>query len=313
MRNRIVQLIEAANAADPSTVFLTGDLGYSVVEPLVPALGERFINMGVAEANMITVAASLAATGLKPYAYSISPFITARCLEQIRNDVCYQERAVRLIGVGSGYSYGTLGPSHHALEDATLMAALPGLIVLNPGNVAELDRCFAATLDDPRPVYFRIARESGSAFGMPIVSLEDAAYVVRDGRDVALVASGVMVSECLAAAERLASSGVSARIVSVPVLSPFPATALARLIGDCPVIAAFEGYPGNPLEIGVMRTLLATEARVPFASLAAPHAFAHTVGSTTCLRAEAGLDAAAIAKAAATFAHPVVARRSSCA
>lgn len=301
MRNRIIQLIEAESAEDQSIVFLTGDLGYSVVEPLMPALGERFINMGVAEANMISVAGSLAASGLKTYAYSIVPFITARCLEQIRNDICYQERAVRLIGVGSGFSYGTLGPSHHALDDATLMAALPDMIVLNPGNVAELDRCFAATLHDPRPVYFRIARESGSAFGMPIVSIDDAAHMVRAGRDVTLIGSGVTVSECLSAAEQLDRDGISAKVVSVPVLSPFPTSALARLVGDCPVVTAFEGYPGHPLETGVMRTLLANDVRVPFASLSVPHAFAHTVGGTAFLRAEAGLDAGAIARQASAL------------
>ena len=116
MRNRIIHLVEAAASRDDKVVFLTGDLGFSVVEPLMDALGERFINMGVAEANMMSVASALAAQGFKPFVYSIAPFVTLRCLEQIRNDIAYQKRAVRVIGAGAGYSYGTLGPSHHALR-----------------------------------------------------------------------------------------------------------------------------------------------------------------------------------------------------
>ncbi|PWB80318.1 MAG: hypothetical protein C3F11_18250 [Methylocystaceae bacterium] len=298
MRNRIIELIEAANALDPRVVFLTGDLGFSVVEPLQAALGERFVNVGVAEANMMSIAGPLAALGFRPFVYSIGPFVTARCLEQIRNDIVYQNRAVRIIGVGSGFSYGSLGPSHHALEDAHLMAALPGMIVANPGNVAELDRFFALTLDEAQPAYFRIPRESGAAFPVPMFSLDTAAYVVRDGDELTLVACGVGVADALLAAERLERDGLSARVVSVPVVAPFPKTALARVIADGPVVSVFEGFPGNPFSVGVVATLFENGFRNAYAELVAPHAFAHIVGDTQALRRDAGLDARAIAEAA---------------
>lgn len=294
MRNRIIHLIEGAAAADPRVVFLTGDLGFSVVEPLQAALGERFINMGVAEANMISVASSLAALGFSPYAYTIAPFITARCLEQIRNDIAYQQRSVRLIGVGAGFSYGSLGPSHHALEDANMMASIPGMIVCNPANIAELDRVFAAVQSEARPVYFRIARETGNADAAPILPFGSFAYVARAGVDMTFVTSGSALNECIAAADRLAEEGVSARVVSVPVLQPFPNAALLPLLGAGPVMCVMEAYRGNPLSIGVMETLLAEGRGRRYADLSAPHAFAKVVGNTEALRAIAGLDSASI-------------------
>jgi transketolase len=298
MRNRIVTLIEASAIEDERFAFLTGDLGYSVVEPLQATLGERFINAGVAEANMVSMAGGLAALGFKPFVYSIGPFMTSRCFEQIRNDIVYQQRKVGIIGVGSGFSYGTLGPSHHALEDAHIMSALPGLIVLNPANIAELDRVYALAQNETKSAYFRIARESGVSFSAPIFSLDNAAYKLREGGDVTLIASGVTVSECLAAAERLESRGIYASVISVPVLSPFPVDRVSELVGGAPVISVFEGYRGNPLSQGVMQALLRQGGRVAYRDLCAPHAFAHIVGNTTFLRRQAGLDALSIAASA---------------
>lgn len=309
MRSRIIELIEADAATDNSIVFLTGDLGFSVVEPLEDALGERFINMGVAEANMISVAASLAATGFRPFAYSIVPFITGRCFEQIRNDIAYQKRAVRLIGVGAGFSYGALGPSHHGLEDAAIMASLPEMAVANPGNVAELDRCYAALRHDERPVYFRIARESGLSYPVPIFSAERAAYEARTGEDIVLAASGVTVSECLKAADRLEQIGIFASVVSVPIPHPFPKDEFATLIRDTPVISVFEGYRGNPLSLGVMEVLLERGRGNRYLDLVAPQRFLHVVGGAESLRREAGLDAAAIASAAQKLLGGNLARR----
>ncbi|MDB5651531.1 MAG: hypothetical protein JWL62_3051 [Hyphomicrobiales bacterium] len=301
MRNRIMELIRVQAAVDENVLFLTGDLGFSVVEPLEEALGERFINMGIAEANMLSASASLAACGFKPYVYSIAPFVTVRCLEQIRNDVAYQKRAVRIIGVGAGFSYGSLGPSHHSLEDATLMAALPGMMVFNPANVAELDRIFALSKDDRRPAYFRIPRESGSMQDAPEFGLHDAVYRLREGADVTLVSSGVSLAETLSAADRLADTGISAGVLSVPVIQPFPAAAFAQHADVAPLVSVFEGYRGNPLSLGIMETLLSTGLRNRFLDLCAPHEFAQVVGNTGALRARAGLDAESIARRVEAF------------
>ena len=116
MRRRFSDAIVAL-AGDPTLAFLTGDLGFMALEPVRDALGTRFLNAGVAEQNMISVAAGLARTGLRPWAYSIAPFLYARPFEQVRNDVCLHRLPVRLVGNGGGYGYGVMGATHHALED----------------------------------------------------------------------------------------------------------------------------------------------------------------------------------------------------
>src|SRR5438477_619578 len=141
MRARLMELISGHARQDSNVLFLTGDLGFSVVEPLQKELGARFINAGVAEANMITMASALAA------------FITTRCYEQIRNDICHHRRAVLLVGVGAGLSYGSLGSSHHSLEDAAIMATLPSLTVASPANEAELSLLHGMLKTDERAVY----------------------------------------------------------------------------------------------------------------------------------------------------------------
>src|SRR3954470_23670029 len=131
MRNAFCQAMVAL-AADPDFVFLTGDLGFKALEPLRDALGPRFVNAGVAEQNMVSVAAGLARTGLRPWAYSIAPFIYARPFEQIRNDVCLHRLPAVLVGNGGGYGYGVMGATHHALEDYGVLCTLPNMRVCVP-------------------------------------------------------------------------------------------------------------------------------------------------------------------------------------
>ena len=121
-----------SQAVDPRLVFLTGDLGFKALEPLREALSQRFINAGVAEQNMVSVAAGLAKLGLRPWVYSIAPFIYARPFEQIRNDVCLHKLPVILVGNGGGYGYGVMGSTHHALEDYGCLLTLPNLRVFVP-------------------------------------------------------------------------------------------------------------------------------------------------------------------------------------
>jgi transketolase len=308
-----MELISAHAHDDQDVLFLTGDLGFSFVEPLQVALGARFINAGVAEANMITMAGTLAACGFRPYVYTIAPFVTTRCYEQIRNDVCYHRRSVMLVGVGAGLSYGSLGPSHHSLEDAAIMATLPFLAVASPANEVELALVHGLFKNGDRAVYFRVPRESGMNFAVPAIREPlDAAYVVRQGDDIALVASGPSVNECLVAASRLAKTGCSAAVISVPILAPFPAEAVRRAVGARPIVSVFEGYAGGPLEVGVLRMLARAGSMRPVCHVAIQMRIPKICGSTEYLRAELEIDAAAIVRAAESIlkpARPVAALR----
>lgn len=295
MRNALVSLLMADAESDPEMVFITGDLGFSVVEPLQERLGRRFINAGVAEANMISVAGALAADGFHVYAYSIAPFITLRCYEQLRNDVCYGARPVRLIGVGAGYSYGTLGPSHHSLEDAAVMAQLPGMRIISPGTESELITAHRALEAWDGPSYYRIPRESGPDMDCDDFSTHQAAVVYRSGAEGAIVCSGPSLPACLGAADHLAGSGISVGVVSVPILAPFPADKIAALVGPIPVVSVFEGFSDNPLETGLLD--LSADRRIgPIGRVNAGRDFASIVGSTEFLRDRAGLTPAVIAE-----------------
>lgn len=300
MRVALIELILAHCQGDPNALFLTGDLGFSVIEPLAEALGERFINAGIAEQNMMTMAAALADTGYLPYVYSIAPFVTARCFEQIRNDVCYHKQPVIIVGTGAGLSYGSLGPSHHSLEDAAIMATLPGMRVLSPANATELAELHRLALAFPGPSYLRVSREDGRAFDVPtFADFEHAAHRIAEGSDICLVASGPAVSTTLDAREQLESQGISAAIVSVPVLAPFPMTGLALCLpADVPIVSVFEGYVGGPLELGMRRLLMQRPSPQRYHEVAIAQDYPAKVGSTEYLRKSFGIDVDGVVSAA---------------
>lgn len=147
---------------NPEFCVLTGDLGWGVFEPLRERLGNRFVNAGIAEQNMLSVAAGLAETGMRPFVYSISPFIYARALEQIRNDICFQDLPVCMIASSAGYGYGNNGPTHHALEDYGIMSTLQNIQVYVPSFVSDMKDIAAMMTETKHPVYMRLGRDESS-------------------------------------------------------------------------------------------------------------------------------------------------------
>ena len=156
MRNAFIRGLTALAERDDRVVFLTGDLGYKLFDNFAERFPGRFLNAGVAEQNMVGVAAGLALEGFRPFVYSIATFATLRCLEQIRDDVCYNGLAVTVVGVGGGFSYGANGPTHHATEDLAVMRALPNMTVVAPGDPVEAELAVAALPDAPS--YLRLGR-----------------------------------------------------------------------------------------------------------------------------------------------------------
>src|ERR1700690_176140 len=158
MRNAFCSTL-VKSAADPAFVFLTGDLGFHALEPLRREMGERFINAGIAEQNMVSVAAGLAGEGLRPWVYSIAPFLYARAFEQIRNDICMHDLPVVLVGNGGGYAYGVMGPTHHALEDYGTLLGLPKLTAYVPAFAEDVCHAVARLMTAARPAYLRLGRD----------------------------------------------------------------------------------------------------------------------------------------------------------
>ena len=158
MRDAFVDELTRAAAADDRIALLTGDLGYKLFDRFAAACPGRFLNMGVSEANMVSVAAGLALSGMRPVTYSIVPFATARCLEQIRNDVCNMRLPVIVTGVGGGFAYGPNGPTHHGIDDIALMRAMPGMTVLCPADPWETRHALRSALASEGPSYLRLGR-----------------------------------------------------------------------------------------------------------------------------------------------------------
>lgn len=157
MRVEFVRAVNTVLAGDPKSVFLTADLGYNAFEKLAETFGPRFLNVGVAEQNMMGVAAGMALTGLRPWAYSIAPFGTYRCLEQIRNDICLHDLSVRIVGNGGGYTYGIMGSTHHALEDLGVLKPLPNMTLFFPCSNNHVAAAVAQMADLLGPAYLRLS------------------------------------------------------------------------------------------------------------------------------------------------------------
>jgi transketolase len=243
VRTAFIQTLHALAAKDTRIWLLTGDLGFSVLEPFARDYPERFVNCGVAEQNMMGVAAGLALCGKVPFVYSIANFPVMRCLEQIRDDVCYHELSVKIVAVGGGLAYGSQGYTHYGVEDLAVLRALPGMVVLAPGDPVEARLATKAVVDRPGPCYIRLGKsgEKAAHLSEPEFAIGKA-IVVREGRDVALLATGGMLNGVLEAAGLLESRGVTAKVLSVPTIQPLDEQAVRDAARGVRLISVVEEH-----------------------------------------------------------------------
>jgi transketolase len=290
----VTTLLELASE-DPSVMLLTGDLGFSVFERFRDAHPDQFLNVGVAEQNMIGVAAGLALTGRRVFTYSIIPFATFRCLEQIRNDLCYHRLPVCVTGVGAGYSYGHMGSTHHALEDIAVMRSLPNMTVVCPGDPTETTAAVRAIAAHGGPCYLRLGKAGEAAIhDGPVRLTLGKALLLRDGKDLTLIGSGTMLATAAEVHAQLLKRGIQARLLSMPTIKPIDADAIERAAAETPLLVTIEEHAHGGLGSAVAETLSERNCRIPHLTCAAPDAFAGTVGSQQSLRRSAGLDATSI-------------------
>lgn len=224
MRNMFAKTLTSLGQEDERIVLLSGDIGNNLFNGFKQIAPKRFYNCGVAEANMIGVAAGMALSGLKPVVYTITPFLTARCFEQLRIDVAYHEAPVVIVGTGSGLSYAQLGPTHHSLEDIAIMRTLPGMTVIAPADPIEMRTLLKEAFHHRTPVYFRIGKK-----GEPDIHDNDIdirigkVNTIIKGSDVAILGTGTIMPEVLLAATLLQQEGVSVHVASVHTIKPLDA------------------------------------------------------------------------------------------
>lgn len=298
MRNAFADEITRLGAVDPRVVLLSGDIGNKLFDRFKEHSEDRFYNCGVAEANMMGVAAGLALNGLRPVVYTITPFTTTRCLEQIRVDVCYHEAPVIIVGTGAGLSYAELGPTHHSCEDIAILRMLPGMTVLCPCDAVELRLALRAALAHKGPVYMRIGKK-----GEPIIHTTEPefrigrAMTVRQGDDVCLISTGSIMPVVLAAADLLETRGLSTRVESFTTVKPLDRDRLAQIFARYPVVGVVEEHSRLGGLAGSIAEWLAPRSDAPgrMISFGTDDEFMHEVGTQDYARQRFGLTAENIA------------------
>lgn len=297
MRNAFADEVTKLAREDKRVVLLSGDIGNKLFDNFKKVDERRFYNCGVAEANMMGVAAGLALSGLRPVIYTITPFTTTRCFEQIRVDACYHNAPVVFVGTGSGLSYAELGPTHHSLEDMAILRTLPGMRVLAPCDATELRLAVRAALREDGPVYIRIGKKGEPAIHAQAPDFRiGQGIVVRTGTDVALIAAGTIMAQALKAADLLGQRGVSAEVVSFHSVKPLDRAYLEQACARFNLVATIEEHGRIGGLGGAVAEFYADRRDAPVQiSFGTGDEFMHEVGSQDYARAKFGLTAANIA------------------
>ena len=221
MRDTFVKTLLEIAKKDKNVYIITGDLGFGVLKPFWEELPDQIINAGIAEQNMTSIAAGLALQGKIVYTYSIGNFPTLRCIEQIRNDCAYHNANVKVVCVGGGFVYGSLGMSHHATEDIAMMRALPDVTVVAPGDLVEAACATRAIYETPGTCYLRLGRGGEKQIHEKIDNFEiGKAIKIRDGKKVAVFSTGAIFDEVDEACKELEKEGIAPEVYTFPTVKP---------------------------------------------------------------------------------------------
>lgn len=227
MRNAAINAVKELAKKDRNIVLISGDLGFGVLDMFRNEMPEQYFNAGICEQNMSSMAAGMALEGKKVYTYSIGNFPTLRCIEQIRNDICYHNANVTVMAVGGGFAYGSLGMSHHATEDIAIMRSLPNMRVFTPADAREAKMIVYKAAELEAPCYIRLNKGGEPDIHQSNSKLEDykigQAIQLRKGQDICLMsagAAGAITIETIKAAQVLEHQGVEAAVYSFPSIKP---------------------------------------------------------------------------------------------
>jgi len=312
VRNAFLDTLFELAKEDERIVFITGDLGYNVVEKLMEQRPKQFLNAGVAEQNMTGVAAGMAMAGKIVFTYSIANFPTLRCLEQIRNDVCYHDANVKIVSVGGGVAYGSMSVTHHALEDLGVMRCLPNLVIVAPGDPVEARAATRAVAAHDGPCYLRLGKAGEPTVHQgPIDFRIGKAIRLREGRDATLMSTGGMLQTAMNAAARLGAEGIEVRVVSMHTLKPLDVAEVEAAALETRSLFTLEEHSIiGGLGSAVAETVAESDwPKIIFRRLGMPPVFSPYIGGQSYLLARHGLNEEAVARAITeTLARSSVAR-----
>lgn len=256
MRNAVINTLHQMAAEHPDIFLITGDLGFGVLTRFWESYPDRFLNAGICEQNMTSVAAGMALEGKKVFTYSIGNFPTLRCLEQVRNDCAYHNANVKIVVVGGGFAYGSLGMSHHATEDIAIMRALPDVTVMAPGDLAEAECAVKAIYEREGTCYLRLGKGGEKKIHQQLLDFQiGKAIKISDGEDLAIFSTGAILDEAVLTVEKLKGLGIRASLYSFPTVKPLDKETIERVARNTPLIVTIEehnivgGFGGSVAEV----------------------------------------------------------------
>ena len=292
LRTAFIDTLRELARIDDRIFLLTADMGYSVFETFRDEFPDRFLNTGIAEQNTIGIAAGLASRGKIVFVYSIIPFVTMRCFEQVRLDLAYNFMNVKLVGVGAGLTYGPLGSSHHALEDIAIMRSLPDMTVLCPGDPIETRELIKRSYEYEGPVYIRLGKNGEPKIRPDETRIEiGKSITVLEGNDLALITTSNMLETGKKWVEEWKQDGVNVSLISMPSLKPFDSSTVKNLIDkEIPIITLEEHSVIGGLGSIISQVIATTGKPVKFQQIGINDKFSHVIGGHEFQRKKFMLD-----------------------
>ncbi len=291
MRYAFIRTLTRLARSNPRIMLLTGDLGFTVFEEFRDMFPRQFINVGVAEQNLMGVAAGLALTGKIVYAYSIATFANTRPFEQIRNDISWHRAPVIIVGTGAGLSYGHASTTHHAIEDIALMRTIPGMTILAPGDPKETEWATKVSSQLKSPVYLRLGMK-----GEPTVWTTTKnhrvgkAQILQKGSHCGIIATGNLLHTAVEAARLLNDQGISTYVLDMHTVKPIDSSGILSVARAVPFIVTLEEHSIiGGLGSAVAEVLAGSSSRTRLHRLGIPDIFMHVIGTQAYLREQLGL------------------------
>lgn len=295
MRNTYLDALYNLAQKDEEVVSLVADNGLIVYDDFRRDFPDRYFNFGISEGHMIAAAAGMASCGIIPFVYTISAFLAYRGYEFLRDDVCFQDQNVKIVGIGSGLTYSTLGPSHHTTEDIGLLRSIPNLTVFSPSTRAEVKWIMEESYKHKGPVYIRLSNnskeyyEEGATFDIGVPS------VIKSGENLTLIITGSIINEAMRVSEMLEADGISTEVVSVHTLKPMRSDAIAGLVSKTGKVVVLEEHNViGGLYSAIAEAMVAERVCVPCMKIGLHDIFAEGYGSIEAVRATNGLDSKGI-------------------
>lgn len=283
-------LLEIAKK-DKRILLLTGDLGFSVFEQYIKELPNQYLNMGVSEQNMAGVAAGMAMEGKLPLIYSIVPFTTMRNFEQLRNDICYQNLNVKIVGVGAGFSYGPYAHTHHGLEDIGILRTLANLTILCPGDPIETSLATKAMLSHIGPVYLRLGKAGEPNIHKTIPNFKiGKGILIEEGKDITIIGTSTLLQRAWDVTALLKEKGLSVRLISMHTIKPLDVQIILDSAEKTPAIFTLEEHSViGGLGSAVSEVLAENKSSVLFKRIGVPDRFTKAMGNQEYMRSANGL------------------------